>query len=61
MAKNYRNFEVGDKVKIVITHNDDLGKIGEIVEVRNSFCKILFEGEKKPVNHTYRQFIKVEK
>ena len=38
--KNYKLYNVGDKVKIIFSHSDDLGKEGVIVEVRPSFCKI---------------------
>lgn len=54
MAKNYKNWSVGQKVQIVHTHSDDLDKIGTIVEVRHSFCKINIDG--KIYNHTYGQF-----
>lgn len=57
--KNYKLFNVGETVEIVHSHSDDLGKIGTIVEVRPSFCKIQIEGYKKPRNHTYGQFKKV--
>lgn len=54
----YRNlYKEGDQVEIIRTHGDDLGKIGTITEVRCSFCKIDIEG--KIVNHTYKQFRKV--
>lgn len=58
--KNYYLYNIGDKVKIVRSHSDDLGKEGIIVEVRPSFCKIQIEGYNKPKNHTYGQFIKIE-
>lgn len=58
--KNYKLWKVGDMCKITRTHGDDLGKIGKIVEVRPSFCKIEIEGYKKPLNHCYTQFIKVD-
>lgn len=51
-------FNEGDKVEITHTHGDDLGKVGVIKEVRCSFCKIEIDG--KIVNHTYKQFKKVE-
>lgn len=57
--KNYKLHNVGDKVIITQTNGDDLGKIGTIVEVRHSFCKIQIEGYKKPLNHTYSQFKKI--
>lgn len=59
MGKNYKNWNVGDVVQIVFSHSDDKGKIGTIVEVRNSFCKIDI-GENKPKNHTYGQFVRYE-
>lgn len=55
--KNWKTFKVGEKVKITSTHGDDLGKEGEIVEVRCSFCKINIDG--KIVNHTYAQFKRI--
>lgn len=70
--KHYKLFNKGDKVQITSTHKDDLGKIGIIQEVRNSFCKIMILKEdgtpelnwqnNKPIiyNHTYAQFKKVE-
>lgn len=58
--KNYMRFKVGDVVKILHSHSDDKGKIGKIVEVRPSFCKIEIEGYPKPRNHTYGQFEKLE-
>lgn len=58
MGKNYKNFNVGDKVEILFSHSDDKGMIGTITEVRHSFCKIeLPNGKIK--NHTYSQFRKV--
>mgnify|MGYP006939723609 FL=1 len=69
--KNYKNYAVGDKVKIISTHADDINKIGIIEEVRNSFCKIKILKEdgtpelnpqnNKPIilNHTYSQFKKL--
>lgn len=57
--KNYLKFKVGDEVKIIFSHSDDLNKTGIIVEVRPSFCKIEIEGYPKPRNHTYGQFKKV--
>lgn len=59
MGKNYKNWSVGDKVQIVFSHSDDKGKIGTIVEVRPSFCKIEVSSYPKPRNHTYGQFIKI--
>ena len=47
--KNYLKYNVGDRVEIVFSHSDDKGKTGTIVEVRNSFCKILIDG--KEYNH----------
>lgn len=69
--KNYKNYAVGDKVKIFSTHANDINKIGIIEEVRNSFCKIKILKEdgtpelnpqnNKPIinNHTYSQFKKI--
>lgn len=55
--KNYKLFNIGDKVKIVRSHSNDVGQIGTIIEVRPSYCKIqLPNGEIK--NHTYGQFTK---
>lgn len=57
MGKNYKNWNVGDKVEIIFSHSNDKGMIGEIKEVRHSFCKI-----ETPVglkNHTYGQFKKI--
>lgn len=64
MAKNYKNYNVGDKVEIIFSHSDDKGKIGTIVEVRHSFCKIDIgihpqNGKRHIVNHTYGQFKKI--
>ena len=58
--KNYKLFNVGDVVEILHSHSDDKGKIGKIVEVRPSFCKIEIEGYSKPKNHTYGQFKKIQ-
>jgi len=70
--KNWKLWNVGDKVKITRTHTNDLNHKGIIQEVRNSFCKILILNEDgtemlhpqnhKPIinNHTYGQFTKVE-
>lgn len=53
--KNYKLFNVGDKVEIVRSHSNDIGQIGTIILVRPSYCKIqLPNGEVK--NHTYGQF-----
>ena len=57
--KNYKLYNVGDKVKIIFSHSDDLGKEGVIVEVRSSFCKIKIEGYPNLKNHTYNQFVKI--
>ena len=57
--KNYKLFNIGDKVKIIRSHSDDINKVGTIVEVRPSFCKIEIEGYTKPNNHTYGQFVKI--
>lgn len=52
-------YNIGDVVEILHSHSDDKGKIGTIVEVRPSFCKIEIEGYPKPKNHTYGQFKKI--
>lgn len=57
--KNYKLYNVGDKVVITRSHSDNVGKTGVITEVRHSFCKILLEGATKTCNHTYAQFKKV--
>lgn len=54
--KNYKLFKKGDEVIITSTHKDDLGKIGIIREVNNSYCKIAIDN--KVYNHTYAQFKK---
>lgn len=59
--KNYQLFHPGDKVEITLSHSDDCGKIGTIVEVRHSFCVIdcgRYKQNGKPwyYNHTYGQF-----
>lgn len=59
MGKNYKNWNVEDKVKIIFSHSDDKGKVGVIKEVRPSFCKIEMKGYPKLRNHTYGQFIKI--
>ena len=57
--KNYKLFNIGEKVEIIRSHTNDVGQIGTIVLVRPSYCKIeLPSGEVK--NHTYGQFKKVE-
>ena len=57
--KNYKLFNIGEKVAIIRSHSNDVGQIGTIVLVRPSYCKIeLPSGEVK--NHTYGQFKKVE-
>ena len=38
--KNYKNYNVGDKVVIIFSHRNDLNLEGIIKEVRPSFCKI---------------------
>lgn len=53
-------YKVGDVVKILHSHSDDIGKIGIIREVRCSFCKIEIEGYPKLRNHTYGQFKKID-
>lgn len=55
--KNYKLYKEGDKVVILHSHSDDLGKTGVITCVRPSFCKIMIEGKEK--NHTYGQFMKI--
>ncbi|MGM9531328.1 hypothetical protein [Intestinibacter sp.] len=56
--KNCELFNVGDQVKIVRTHSNDLDQVGTITLVRPSYCKIqLPSGEIK--NHTYGQFVKI--
>lgn len=62
--KNYKLFNVGDKVEIIFSHSNDKGKVGTITEVRPSFCKIDIginpqNGKRLIVNHTYGQFRKV--
>lgn len=59
MGKNYKNWNVGDKVKIIFSHSEDLNNVGVIKEVRPSFCKIDIKGYPKLRNHTYGQFAKV--
>lgn len=53
-------YKVGDVVKILHSHSDDIGKTGIIREVRCSFCKIEIEGYPKLRNHTYGQFKKID-
>lgn len=53
-------YKVGDVVKILHSHSDDIGKTGIIREVRCSFCKIEIEGYPKLRNHTYGQFEKID-
>lgn len=55
--KNYKNFNVGDKVLITRSHRMDLNLEGIIREVRHSFCKI--ETSVGLNNHTYGQFEKI--
>ena len=59
MGKNYKLWNVGDRVRIVRTHGDDLYKTGTVKEVSCSFCKILIDGATKEVNHTYGQFERI--
>ena len=59
MGKNYKLWNVGDRVRIIRTHGDDLYKTGTVKEVRCSFCKILIDGATKEINHTYGQFEKI--
>lgn len=56
--KNYLNYNIGDQVEITRSHSDDKGKIGTIIEVRHSFCKIQIDNTIK--NYTYGQFKKVK-
>ena len=56
--KNYKNYNVGDKVLIIFSHRNDLNLEGIIREVRPSFCKI--ETSVGINNHTYGQFKKIE-
>ena len=56
--KNYKNYQIGEKVKIIFSHSDDMNLEGEITEVRNSFCKI--KTEKGIRNHIYGQFKKLQ-
>lgn len=58
--RNYMKYKVGDVVKILHSHSDDIGKTGIIREVRCSFCKIEIEGYPKLRNHTYGQFKKID-
>ena len=66
MGKNYKLYNIGDKVKITFSHSDDLNMVGTLVEVRPSFCKIdvgLYKpnGVKPDIrNHTYGQFEKID-
>lgn len=66
MGKNYKLYNIGDKVKITFSHSDDLNMVGTLVEVRPSFCKIdlgLYKpnGIKPDIrNHTYGQFEKID-
>ena len=55
--KNYKNYNVGDKVIITFSHRNDLNLEGIIKEVRPSFCKI--ETSVGINNHTYGQFKKI--
>ena len=59
MGKNYKLWNVGDRVRIIRTHGDDLYKTGTVKEVRWSFGKILIDGATKEVNHTYGQFERI--
>lgn len=54
--KNYKKYNIGDRVKIIHSHSDDIGQTGIITEVRHSFCKIKIGETIK--NHTYGQFKK---
>ena len=55
--KNYKNYNVGDKVIITFSHRNDLNLEGIIKEVRPRFCKI--ETSLGINNHTYVQFKKI--
>ena len=55
--KNYKNYNVGDKVIIIFSHRNDLNLEGIIKEVRPSFCKI--ETSVGINNHTYGKFKKI--
>lgn len=57
--KNYKLWNVGDRVEITFSHSDDKGKVGVITEVRPSFCRIQIDGYPKTCNHTYGQFRKI--
>lgn len=64
MGKNYKLYNVGDKVEIIHSHSDDKGKIGIITEVRHSFCKIDIgihpqNGKRNIVNHCWNQVRKI--
>lgn len=65
MGKNYKLWNVNDRVQIIRSHSDDLNKFGTVIEVRPSFCKIQIDNEfsqnGKPLikNHTYGQFKKI--
>lgn len=52
--KNYQKHKINDEVIITSTHKDDLNKIGKIVEIHHSYCKIKIDN--KIYNHTYSQF-----
>lgn len=59
--KHYHLYKVGDKVQIIMSHSDDYGKIGTIVEVKRSYCVIdcgRYKQNGKPwyYNHNYGQF-----
>lgn len=65
MGKNYKLWNINERVEIIFSHSDDKGKTGTIVEVRPSFCKIQIDNEflpnGKPLikNHTYGQFKRI--
>lgn len=53
--KHWKLFNIGDEVKIThSTQKEDIGKVGTITLVRNSFCKIEVDGKER--NYTYAQF-----
>lgn len=65
--KNYKEWHIGERVQIVLSHSDDKDKLGTIIEVRPSFCKIQIDNEflqnGKPLikNHTYGQFKRIKR
>lgn len=59
--KNYKLWNVGDRVEIILSgpKNNSKGRVGTITEVRNSFCKVLLDGDKKTQNHSYGRFKRI--